>query len=61
VRLIEHPQCGRRPAGDRLARVEASPNDAGGACRNTVATPIFADDSSVVSVAISHASGTGTG
>jgi hypothetical protein len=40
VRLIEHPQCGRRPAGDRLARVEA--------------TPMFADDSSVVSVAISN-------
>ena len=47
---IEHPQCGRLPAGDRLARVEASPNDASGECRNVVATPMCADDSSVVSV-----------
>jgi hypothetical protein len=54
VRLIEHPQCGRTPAGDWLARVQAPPNDAGGACRNVVATPMFADDSSVVSVAINN-------
>jgi hypothetical protein len=51
---IEHPQCGRRPAGDQLARFEASPNDASGECRNVVATPMCADDSGVVSVAISN-------
>ena len=51
---IEHPQFGRLPAGDRLALVEASPNYAGGEFRNVVATPMFADDSSFVSVAISN-------
>lgn len=34
------PQFGARPAGDRLARIEASPNFVGGKARNLVARPM---------------------
>lgn len=47
---VQHPKFGTLPEGERLARIERSPNYADGAFQNVVPTPVFTDESSATSV-----------
>jgi L-ascorbate metabolism protein UlaG (beta-lactamase superfamily) len=51
---IQHPKFGKLPEGDRLEIIKKSPNYADGEFRNLLATPMFADDSTFLSVLVSN-------
>ena len=48
--ILNQEKFGRYPQGDRLARVEASPNYRDGEFRNTVSTPMLAEGQSSVRI-----------
>lgn len=51
---LQHPRFGTYPEGERLQVIQRSPHYVDGAFRNLVATPMFADDSSFLSVVASN-------
>lgn len=51
---LQHPKFGALPAGERLVRIERSPHFIDGEFQNLVATPMFADDRSFLSVLVSN-------
>lgn len=51
---LQHPKFGTHPEGARLQSIERSPHYVDGSFRNLVATPMFADDRSFLSVAASN-------
>lgn len=58
---LQQPKFGRAPQGERLARIERSPNFVDGAFRNRVPTEILTNDSSFLSVLIENTFGEKTG
>lgn len=51
---LQHPKFGKLPEGDRLQRIGQSRHFQDGEFRNLVTTPMFADDSSFVSVLVGN-------
>jgi L-ascorbate metabolism protein UlaG (beta-lactamase superfamily) len=50
------PKFGQHPQGERLKRVEASPNYQNGAFRNQIPTPLFSEDNNVFTLLLSSLS-----
>ena len=46
IAYLQHPVFGELPSGDRLARIERSPNHAGGVFHNQIDTPMRTTDQS---------------
>ncbi|WP_340526630.1 MBL fold metallo-hydrolase [Cupriavidus necator] len=54
---LQHPLFGELPQGERLARIEGSPNHAGGSFRNQTETPMLTTDESQVAIMLSNTFG----
>lgn len=55
--FLQHPLFGALPSGERLARIERSPNYANGAFRNQIDTPMLTTDESQLSIMLSNSFG----
>jgi len=53
---LQHPKFGAYPEGERLEKIQRSPHFADGEFRNLLATPMFAGDSSFLSVLVGNLS-----
>ncbi len=50
ISILNLPQFGKSPSGERLERIKKSPNYRKGAFQNQSYTPVFADDGNFISV-----------
>lgn len=57
VVYLQHPLFGKLPDGERLARIERSPNQSGGVFRNQIDTPMLTTDESQISIMLSNSFG----
>jgi L-ascorbate metabolism protein UlaG (beta-lactamase superfamily) len=57
VAWLQHPQFGKQPDGEHLARIVLSPHYSNGAFRNRVDTPMLTTDQSRLSLMLSNAFG----
>ena len=56
---LQHPKFGRLPEGERLTRIQQSPNYVDGEFRNLIDTPMFTSEKSFVQVLLENLSSTG--
>jgi L-ascorbate metabolism protein UlaG (beta-lactamase superfamily) len=57
VAWLQHPQFGKQPGGEHLARIAQSPHYSNGAFRNLVDTPMLTTDQSRLSLMLSNTFG----